>query len=1009
MNLSRVLIAALVGGLLLVPPLSAQNTGTVAGSVLNASTMEPVSGATVAIADVGGITNQEGRFLVTGVPAGTHTLRVSQIGYAEATREVSVAVGETVTLEIALTTEAIGLGELVVTSSYTREREGDLTGVVETVQPEQFNPGRNVSPQQLIQGKVAGVEIHDSGEPGGGISIRVRGGTSINASNEPLFVIDGVPVPVGGGISAGRNPLNFLNPNDIANMTVLKDASATAIYGSRGANGVILIETFSGRGAEAAGGSQLTYSGNISASTVAVEPNMLTNDQFIRAVTDHAPSALDMLADANTDWRDAVQRDAVGHDHSVALAGASGDMDYRLSVGYTGQEGVLHGTETERATVGINYGQNFFGNDLRVSANLKGSHAADTFTPGGVIGNANIFAPTQPIYDEDSPYGGFYEWGVEQAPVNPVAQLELIQDDGTTLRSLGDLEAQLDIPYVSGLTGTVRTGYDVIKTNRQVFRPTILFNEARQDTLAGYVSNANNTQYTRLLDAFVNYSSRLAAYETDIDITAGYSYEDSRAEYPFFEAWGLEFDYLGTDGIPSSKQQRQTDWTDEHKLISFFGRANVTLMDRYLLTFNLRRDGSSRFGPEEQWGIFPSAALAWRISNESFMEDLDVISDLKLRASWGVNGNQAFANYQQYSTYTLGESTAQYLLGNTFVPTIRPSAADPGIKWEETTSLNFGIDFGILDNRFSGSVDYYFKETDDLIFRVPVAAGTNLSNFVTTNIGAMENRGFELTLDARIFEEPDGLWWTAGFNVATNMNELVRINPYSDPSGGTETILTGGISGGVGNFIQVLTPGQPVNSFFVYRHRQDENGLPVWEDTNGDGTINEQDLYVDQNGDGVINEDDRVPYKSPDPDWTFGLTSNLGYGPFDASLTMRASIGNYVYNNVASNLGHYRALQYVDVPNNLHQSVLETGFEREQYFSDYYVEDASFLRLDNLTVGYTFTPATLGGEVRVYGTTQNLFTLTEYRGVDPTAGVNGIDNNLYPRSRTFTLGATVQF
>ena len=1009
MSLPRSITGALMGALLVVAPLSAQSTGTVVGSVTDASTMEPIVGATVSIAETGAVTDANGRFIITQVPAGDHILRVQQIGYAEATEEVTVVAGETVTVEINLTTEAIGLGELVVTSSYTREREEDLTGVIKTIQPEQFNPGRNVSPEQLIQGKVAGVQIYDSGEPGAGTAIRIRGGTSINASNEPLFVVDGVPLTVGGGISAGRNPLNFLNPSEIASMTVLKDASATAIYGSRGANGVILIETYSGRAAERAGGTQLSYSGNVSASTVAVEPEMLTADQFRQAVNDHATSSLPLLGSARTDWRDFVQRDAFGQDHNLALAGASGDMDYRLSLGYTAQEGVLKGTDTERATVGINYGQNFFDDDLRVTANVKGAHATDTFTPGGVIGNANIFAPTQPVYDASSPYGGFYEWGVEQAPVNPVAQLNLIEDAGTTLRSIGDIEARMNLPWLEGLSGTVRAGYDVIKTNREVFRPTILFNEARQDSLAGYTSHANNTQQTRLLDAFLNYSRPFDLYEMEVDVTAGYSYEDSYEEYPFFEAWGLQFDYLGTNGVPASEQQRTTNWVNEHRLISFFGRANVSLMDRYLLTLNLRRDGSSRFGPEEQWGLFPSAALAWRISNESFMQDSELISDLKLRTSWGVNGNQAFDNYRWASTYTLGESTAQYLFGNTYVATIRPSAADPGIKWEETTSFNVGVDFGLLENRFTGSLDYYFKDTDDLIFRVPVAAGTNLSNYVTTNIGAMENRGFEFTLDAEIFDDEDGLWWTAGFNAAHNQNELVRINPYSDPSGEAQTILTGGISGGVGNFIQVLTPGEPVNSFFVYRHRMTAEGLPVWEDTNGDGTINEQDLYVDQNDDGVINENDRVPYKSPDPDWTFGLTSNLGWGPWDASFTMRASVGNYVYNNVASNYGHYRALRYVDVPNNLHKSVLETGFEREQYFSDYYVEDASFLRLDNLTVGYTFTPGGMLGQTRLYGTAQNLVTLTGYRGVDPLAGVGGIDNNLYPRSRTFTFGANVQF
>ncbi|MFW5950769.1 MAG: SusC/RagA family TonB-linked outer membrane protein [Gemmatimonadota bacterium] len=985
--------------------LSAQSTGTVAGRVLDAATQEPVVGATVTVADRGAVTNSAGRFLITGVPTGTHTIRIQQIGYAEGSREVTVEADETLTLDFSLSSQAIGLGELVVTSSYGQQEARELTGVVDAVSPEEFNAGINISPEQLIEGKIAGVQVFDSGEPGGGISIRIRGGTSVNASNEPLFVVDGVPLAVGGGISAGRNPLNFLNVNDIASMTVLKDASATAIYGSRGANGVVLIETFTGRTAAAQGGAQLTYTGNVSSSRVAGEPQMLSRDQFVRAVTDHAPTALDLLGSADTDWRDAVQRDGVGHEHNVALSGATEDMNYRLSVGYLGQEGVLRGSDTERATVGINYGQNFFDDQVRITANVKGATSEDEFTPG-IIGGANIFAPTQPIFDPDSPYGGYFEWGVEQAPVNPVAELELVTDRGTTLRSLGDIEAQVEMPYVRGLTGTVRLGYDVIRTNREVFRPTFLFNEARQDTLAGFTSHANNRQESVLLDAFFNYERRLENYDTDVDLTGGYSYEDSYSEFPYFEAQGLEFDYLGTSGIPASKRQRTTNWVDESRLVSFFGRANFTFMDRYLLNASLRRDGSSRFGPEEQWGLFPSFGAGWRVSSESFMADIDAISDLKLRASWGVNGNQAFDNYQQFSTYRLGEGTAQYQFGDVFVPTIRPGAADPGIKWEETTSWNIGLDFGVLDNRLTGSLDYYKKETEDLIFRVPVAAGTNLSNFVTTNIGSMENEGFELGLEAQLFEDRgDGFRWTANFVAATNSNQLVQINEF----GGGETVLTGGIAGGVGNFIQILRPGEPINSFYVYEHIRGPDGLPVWEDRNEDGSINEQDLYVDQNGDGIINEDDRIPFNSPDADWTFGHTSSMGYGPFDLHFTLRGSLGNYIYNNVASNYGHYRALRYVNVPNNLHASVLETGFEREQYFSDYYVEDASFLRLDNLTLGYTFEPPTLGTDVRVFGTVENLFTMTEYRGVDPLAGVNGIDNNLYPRARTFMFGANVTF
>ena len=494
-----------------------------------------------------------------------------------------------------------------------------------------------------------------------------------------------------------------------------------------------------------------------------------------------------------------------------------------------------------------------------------------------------------------------------------------------------------------------------------------------------------------------------------MDFTAGYSYEDFTGEYPFYEARGLEFDYLGTNGVPAALFERGTMWREETRLISFFGRTNINFLERYMLSLSVRRDGSSKFGPDEQWGTFPSVGFAWRVSDETFMQGMPLFNNLKLRASWGVNGNQAFSNNLQFSTYNIGETTAQYQIGDIFIPTLRPSAADPGIKWEETTSWNLGFDWSIMSDRFSGAIDYYAKETNDLIFTVPVPAGTALSNFLTTNIGAVENRGFELSLDARLFggDEPGDFYWIAGLVAATNKGEVTEI--YGD---GTSSILTGGISGGVGNFIQVLRPGEEPNAFFVYRHRRDADGLPIASDFDGDGDVDDMDMYIDQDGSGTINEQDRVPFESPNPDWVIGHTSRFGWKAFDASFSLRAHLGNHLYNNVAANFGHYGALLYSDVPNNLHASVLETGFESDQYFSDYYVEDASFLRMDNLTLGYTLDPFQSGQQVRLFGTLQNVFTMTEYRGVDPIGGIGGqlgIDNNLYPRSRTFVAGANVTF
>lgn len=1005
MTMGHHLARALVLALLAAIPASAQGpTGTVAGRIVDATTRAPVAGATVEIEDRGTVTDASGRFSITAVPAGSRTLRVTQIGYAEVTYDITVSAAEMTVLNLSLDPQAIELAEMVVTG-YGTQRASEVASSIEEVTADKFNTGRVISPEQLIQGKVAGVDVVDSGEPGGGISVRIRGGTSITSSNEPLFVVDGVPLAIGGGVSAGRNPLNFLNPDDVEKVTVLKDAAATAIYGSRGANGVVIIETKGGSGVGATG-SQLSYTGSISSSRVIDQPELLTADQFRQAVSQYAPEAMGLLGNANTDWRDAVQRDGMGHEHSVAFSGASGDVAYRFSVGYLNQEGVVLGSETERATLSLNYGQDLFDNRLHVTANIKGAHTKDDFTPGGVLGASLQFAPTQPIRDPDSPYGGFFEWyQYDLATNNPLAEVELTTDEGTTLRSVGDVEAEYRFPFLESLTATVRVGYDVVKAEREVFAPSILRGQAEAG-LPGFVSRANSTQINTGVDAVLNYGYSFMEGSSNFDLTAGYAYGQSNAEFPYLEARGLSFDLLGTNGIPAAEEVNTRIWVDESKSIAFFGRANLSLTDRYSLLLSVRRDGSSKFGPDQEWGTFPAAGVAWRISNESFMQDVDLFDELKLRASWGVNGNEAFPNYQQYAAYAIGDPLAQVQFGDEFVTTIRPGAADPGIKWEETTSYNIGADFGILGNRLNGSLDYYFKETEDLIFRVPVAAGTNLSNFVTTNIGSVENRGFEVSLEGTILDGRDGgLSWIASINASSNDNELTRINPF----GGGDVILTGQISGGVGNMVQVLRPGYAVNSFYMYRHRRNADGSPVWADSDGDGDIDENDLYEDINDDGIVNQDDRSPLESPQADWLIGHTSRMAWRSFDLSWTMRANLGNYVYNNVASNTGHYRALTYSGAPLNLHASVLDTGFESEQYFSDYYLEDGSFLRMDNLSLGYTFTPFRTGQQVRVFGTIQNVFTLTDYSGIDPLAGVNGIDNNIYPRARTFSMGATVRF
>jgi TonB-dependent starch-binding outer membrane protein SusC len=941
-------------------------------------------------------TGADGRFTLTGVPAGSQTVRATRIGYGEASRIVTVAAGQTATVDFALSSSALTLEGLVVIG-YGTEEARNTTGAVEALSPEDFNTGRIVSPEQLIQGKVAGVQVVDNGEPGGGMNIRLRGGTSINASNEPLFVVDGTPLPVGGGISAGRNPLNFLNPADIENVTVLKDAAATAIYGSRGANGVVLITTKRGGGSAP----QFEYTGSVSTSRVTRSPDMLDAASFRTAVQQYAPGRMGLLGDASTDWLRAVERDGMGQEHTVAVAGSGGTMNYRLSLGWLDQEGVIEGSALQRLTTALNYNHLLFNDRLSVQASVLGSRTDDQFTPGGVIGSAIAFAPTQPIR---TAAGDYYEFSNTLSPNNPVAELNLVSDEGTTYRGVGNLETRYELPFLDGLNLTGRFGFDVTEVERTEFRPTTLRGEVESGVNRGFFWQRNPSETHAVLDVFGNYARDFDLWNSSVDATAGYSYESFDAEFPEFQADSLASDLLGPNGVPAgSGKVRPILTVEESKLASFFGRVNLSAYDRYLLTLSVRRDGSSRFGPRNQWGTFPSAAFAWRVMDEAFMDGVSWLDDLKLRASWGVNGNQTFGNYRYISSYSFGETTARVQFGNEFVNTIRPSAVDPGIKWEETTSYNLGLDFALLGNRLSGSLDYYIKDTDDLIFDVPVAAGTNLSNYVTTNIGSMRNQGVELSLDARVVEDFRGLGWTASFNVAHNTNELTQINDVV--GSGAEQIIVNEISGAVGNRIQVLQPGLPVYSFFVYRSKRGADGKPV----NDAGTTRLIDMYEDINGDKEITQSDRVAFESPAPDWIIGHTSSVTLNRFDLGFTLRAYLGNHVYNNVASNLGNYAVLSNSGGPNNLHASVLEYGFEDPQYFSDVYVEDASFLRMDNLTLGWRVPGPRSVREMRVYGTVQNVFTLTGYSGVDPSAGLYGIDNNLYPRSRTFSLGVNLGF
>jgi len=962
----------------------------------------------------GTVTDVNGQFSVN--VSSNAMLVFSFVGYV--TQEVSAA-GRT-QIDVELKGDVTNLSEIVVVG-YGEQEKKDVTGVVSAVESKSFNQGAIVSPDQLITGKVAGVQITaNSGEPGGQSTVRIRGGTSITAGNDPLYVIDGVPIDNSphnpGGLSNGRNPLNFINPNDIETFTVLKDASAAAIYGSRAANGVIIITTKKGK----AGAARVTYDGYVSVANVTKKYDVFNGPQFQEIVAAKAPNNLRYVDGNNTDWQDEIFRTAMGQSHAVTASGGTDKLSYRASIGRQEIEGTIKTSDTKRTSFALNLSQSMLDDNLTISTNIKGSHTKDRFSPD-VIGSALAFAPSAPVKDPTSRWGGYYEWYNRDAngnpardPLtgnilydlqtvdNPVSMIDQTQDYGETFRSLGSIQFDYKIPQVKGLRANLNLGYDITRGERKRFRPSKLIGAAL-DT--GEVRYESNNRTSPLMELYLNYTRDLGE-EHHIDVTGGYSYQSFYGAYYGFRAYRLPTDIYGFNN-PSvaGRTDLNNPSPQENRLISFFGRANYSFKDRYLLTLSLRRDGSTRFAESKRWGLFTAAAFAWRVIDESFMQGLsNVFSDLKLRAGYGINGNQEIGNYLYLPTYTSGTNTAQYQFGNGYVTTLRANGYDENLKWEETASLNIGLDYAVLNGRVSGSVEFYQKNTSDLLFEVTVPAGSNLSNKLITNIGKLRNRGIELTANVVAIRTTD-LSVNLGFNAAVNQNTIKGLDGNDDPEFvGYET---GGITGGTGNNIQLLKVGEAVNSFYVYKQKY-ANGAPLVDgvDHNEDGTVNLADMYEDVNGDGVVNDRDRRPYKKPAPSYILGLTPSVNYKRFDMSFTLRANLSNYVYNNIASSYANYNRLTDIK-PYNMLTSVLNTNFTTPQFFSDYYVENASFLRMDNITVGYT-VPEIARTKLRVYATAQNLFVLTDYKGLDPEVS-NGIDNNLYPRSRTFIFGVSLGF
>lgn len=979
----RGLLLRLLFSILLIPVSAyAQNQKTVTGTVID-ETGEPLIGATVKVVgkSIGAITDFDGHYSLT-VPADTKQLSFSYVGYKDYIADITSNV-----INVTMKPNSKVLDEVVVIGYGVRKKD-DLTGSVSSVGEKDFNKGVISSPEELVNGKIAGVQIvNGGGSPTSGATIRVRGGASLNASNDPLIVIDGVPMEVGGSVSGSGNFLSLINPNDIESMTILKDASSTAIYGSRASNGVIIITTKKGKG----DGIKISFQTTNSVSTKTKTSDMLSTDEFIGIVnelgTEHQKS---LLGDTRTDWNDQIFQTAFGTDNNLSISGrATSWLPFRVSAGAYSQDGILKTDNVKRFTGNMNLTPSFFNDELRFQFGLKATYSKNRFADTDAIWGGATLNPTIPVYSGNDAFGGYNEAvdangvPVTGALANAVGRLNQYKSTSDVYRVIGNVDVDWNIRWVKGLRLHATGGYDWSKGEGHVVVPKEAFSfytTGGRDYIYGPQKN-----YNRLLTLYANYNRDFDAIDSNIDATFGYDYQYWKYATPFYAE-------LNTEGV----QQSTTAATDQrHSLISYYGRLNYTLMKRYLLTATVRRDGSSRFAKDNRWGTFPSVALAWRVSQENFFEPLrGIVNDFKLRASYGVTGQQdGIGNYGYIPVYTAGLDGAQYQFGGKPVYTYRPEAYNPELKWETTKSWNYGFDLSLLNNRFTLSADYYTRKTENLLATVPVPAGTNFDKSMLENVGNVDSKGLELAVTAHVVDTKDWSW-----NVTANAAwQRVRIKNLTltpgAPSPDTE----------VGPWIdsyqmQVFSTDYAPYSFYLYKQLYDqETGRPI------------EGMYADLDGDGQITTKDRYHHHSPAPDWILGFSTSLSYKKWTLSTSMRANIGGYIFNGMAMNTGAWETMSYNDYQlNNLNRSFLDTRFQRRQYLSDYYLENASFLKMDNLQLAYDFGKVYKSLNLHVSAMLQNVFTITKYKGVDPES-MNGVDTAIYPRPRTFSVTVGLNF
>lgn len=970
------------------------------GKVTDSSSGEALPGVSIVVKGTtnGTITNMNGMFSL-GVNRGD-VVQFSFVGY----KLQEVVIEAQKELQVAMTVDNEELEEVVVIAYGTRKKT-DLTGAVTSVSSKEFQKGNIASSEQLLTGKVPGLQITSSGgAAGAGSTIRIRGGASLNASNDPLIVIDGVPVE-GNGLSGSANLLNTINPNDIESISVLKDASATALYGSRASNGVLIITTKKG----AVGALKFNFNTQESVGLVAKYVDVLDGDQ-IRSIINADALATgnntykNLLGTANTDWQKEIYQAAISSDNNLSASGSIKKIPFRISTGYLTQDGILKTNNFKRITVGLNLSPKFFTDHLSVNLNAKYSNTQNRFADeGGAIGGAVGFDPTQPVMMDGSnyaKYGGYYEWlqangdpintnGPATGP-NPLSLLEQRDNTSQVNRLIGNIQLDYKLHFLPDLHVLLNLGLDKATGSGDDNRPATMASAAYKN---GIFSHYKQGKSNTLADVSLFYSKEIAEAKSKFDVLVGHSYQDFYTDVYNYASYSQ-------DGVVD-KATEPTFATDkpEYRLESYLGRLNYTFNEKYLLTASVRRDASSKFSPDTRVGYFPSVALAWKM-NEEFFKNSNVVSDLKLRLGWGITGQQDIGNYYPYMPrYTQSESTAQYQFGNTFYSFLRPAAYDANIKWETTTTNNIGLDFGFFKGRISGSVDAYEKKTKDLLSVVPIAPGANFDIELLTNVGNMENKGIEFTINTIPVQTKD-FSWNFGFNITYNETEITKLLKNNIP--GYTGVDVGNISGGTGNKIGKHAVGYAPNTFYVFKQVYDKTtGAPI------------EGLYEDINRDGQISDDDRYYYKKPAPDFMFGVNTQLIYKKWSMGLVGHAMLGNYMYNNFNSNGGTMRALKnpllYLQ---NVSADYLNTKFINMQYLSDYYIENASFFRLDNINLGYDagkiFKNRT--SQLRITANVQNVFVITKYSGLDPeNASSNGIDNVIYPRPMIFSIGFNLDF